>query len=216
MKHNHHLLPKHLGGTDDPSNIVEGVSVIRHAMFHYANWQLWKSKGDWIAYRALSGAIGKEEIIELVLAYAGKRGGQTAKESGQLREAALKQPRHVRQTIGRKLSTWNDENRGRNKRNSRQSVFNSRQLERHFHVHEKVTERKIGKKLGTVIAHPGVDYSEVAEMIEEAFGVRTSVCHLAKLPIGERLTHNGVTCSISMAISSQATDASVEGSETSR
>lgn len=95
-------------------------------------------------------------------------------------------------------------------------MFHSRTLERHFHVHEKITERTIGKKLGTVIAHPGVDYSQVAEMIEEAFGVRPSVSHLAKLPIGERLVHNGITCSISMAISSQATDASVEGSETSR
>ena len=207
MKHNHHLLPRHLGGSDDPSNIVEGISVTRHAMFHYANWQLWGSEGDRIAYRALSGTIGKEEVIKMVLAYAGKKGGQAAKESGQLREAALRQPRHVRQSIGRKLSDWNDTNRGENKRNSRQSVFNSRQWERHFHVHEKITERKIGKKLGTVIAQPGVDYSQVAEMIEEVFGVKTSVCHLAKLPIGDRLVHNGVTCSISMAISSQASHA---------
>lgn len=216
MKHNHHLLPKHLGGTDDPSNIVKGISVTRHAMFHYANWQLRGSEGDRIAYKALAGLIGKEEIVEMVLSFASKRGGQAAKESGQLREAALRQPRHVRQSIGRKLSKWNDNHRGKNKRNSRQTVFNSRQWERHFHVHEKITERKIGKKLGTVIAQPGVDYSQVAEMIEEVFGVKTSVCHLAKLPIGERLIHNGVTCSISMAISSQATDASVEGSETNR
>lgn len=216
MKHNHHLLPRHLGGNDDPSNIVKGISITRHAMFHYANWQLWKSQGDWIAYRALSGSIGKEEIIEMVLSYASKKGGQAAKESGQLREAALKQPRHIRQSIGKKLSKWNNENRGKNKRSSRQFVFNSRGLERHFHIHEKITKRKIGEKVGTVIAHPEVDYKQVAEMIEEAFGVKASPSHLAKLFLGERLIHNGITCSISMAISSQATDASVEGSETSR
>lgn len=204
MKHNHHLLPKHLGGNDDLSNIVVGVSVTRHAMFHYANWQLWKSEGDLIAYRALAGTIGKEEIIEMILSFAGRKGGQSAKESGQLREAALRQPRHVRQSIGRKLSTWNDANRGENKRNSRQAVFNSRQCERHFHVHERITERKIGRKLGTVIAQPGIDYSQVAELIEEAFNTRVSSAHLAKLAVGDRLSHNGVTCSISMAISSQA------------
>jgi hypothetical protein len=207
MKHNHHLLPKHLGGNDDLSNIVAGVSVTRHAMFHYANWQLWKSEGDLIAYRALAGTIGKEKIIEMVLSFAGKKGGQSAKESGQLREAALRQPHHVRQSIGRKLSTWNDVNRGENKRNSRQTVFNSRQCERHFHVHERITERKIGKKLGTVIAQPGIDYSQVAELIEEAFNIRVSSTHLAKLAVGDRLNHNGVTCSISMAISSQASHA---------
>jgi hypothetical protein len=97
MKHNHHLIPKHLGGTNNPSNIVEGVSVTRHAMFHFANWQLWGSEGDLIAYRALCGSIGKEEIIGMMLSFAGKKGGEIAKESGQLREAALKQPRHVRQ-----------------------------------------------------------------------------------------------------------------------
>lgn len=216
MKHNHHLLPKHLGGSDDSSNIVTDISVTRHAMFHYANWQLWGSKGDFIAYKALAGVIGKEKIVELVLSYASKKGGQAAKQSGQLREAALKQPRHVRQSIGKKLSKWNDENRGSNQRSSRQTVFHSRTLERHFHVHEKLTERKIGKKLGTVVAQPGVDYSQVAELIEKTFGVKASASHLAKLSLGERLVHNGITCSISMAISSQATDASVEGSETSR
>jgi hypothetical protein len=216
MKHNHHLIPRHLGGSDDPSNIIEGVSLTRHAMFHYANWQLWGSEGDRIAYKALSGAIGKEEIIELVLSFAGKKGGQAAKESGQLREAALKQPRETRQANGRKLSTWNDDNRGENKRSSRQSVFDSRKRERHFHVHEKITERKIGKKLGTIVAEPGIDYSQVAEMIEEAFGVKVSTSHLAQLSIGERLIHSGITCSISMAISSQAAGAPAEGSETSR
>jgi hypothetical protein len=207
MKHNHHLLPRHLGGTDDPSNILEGISITRHAMFHYANWQLWKSEGDRIAYLALAGTIGKEEIVEMVLSLAGKKGGQSAKESGQLREAALKQPRHIRQFIGRKLSDWNDTNRGENKRNSRQAVFDSRQCERHFHVHEKITERKIGRKLGTVIAQPGIDYSQVAELIEETFDVRVSSARLANLVVGERLNHNGVTCSISMAISSQASHA---------
>jgi len=207
MKHNHHLNPKHLGGTDHPSNIVKGISITRHAMFHYANWQLWGSEGDRIAYKALASAIGKEEIIELVLSFAGKKGGQAAKESGQLREAALKQPRETRQAIGRKLSTWNDDNRGENKRNSRQSVFDSRNRERHFHVHEKVTERKIGNKLGTIVAEPGIDYSQVAEMIEETFDVRVSSARLANLVVGERLNHNGVTCSISMAISSQASHA---------
>jgi hypothetical protein len=50
MKHNHHLVPRHLGGTDDKSNIVENISVTRHAMFHYANWLLYKSDGDFADY----------------------------------------------------------------------------------------------------------------------------------------------------------------------
>jgi len=46
--HKHHLVPKHRGGTD-ADGLVE-VSVIRHAMFHYAEWRLhglWEDKAAW-------------------------------------------------------------------------------------------------------------------------------------------------------------------------
>ncbi|WP_369677421.1 NUMOD3 domain-containing DNA-binding protein, partial [Klebsiella pneumoniae] len=49
MKHKHHIVPRHAGGSDDPSNLVE-VSVVRHAMFHYCNWRLhgrWEDKAAW-------------------------------------------------------------------------------------------------------------------------------------------------------------------------
>lgn len=41
--HKHHIIPKHLGGTDDPSNIVE-VSIEQHAALHK---QLWEDLGHW-------------------------------------------------------------------------------------------------------------------------------------------------------------------------
>ena len=33
MKHKHHIIPKHMGGTDDPSNLIE-LSVEEHAEAH--------------------------------------------------------------------------------------------------------------------------------------------------------------------------------------
>ena len=48
MKHNHHLVPQHRGGTD-ADGLVE-VSVIQHAMFHYCEWRLhghWQDKTAW-------------------------------------------------------------------------------------------------------------------------------------------------------------------------
>lgn len=48
MKHLHHLVPKHRGGTD-ADGLVE-VSVIRHAMFHFCEWRLhghWQDKTAW-------------------------------------------------------------------------------------------------------------------------------------------------------------------------
>lgn len=51
-----------MGGTDDPSNLVE-ISIEKHAELHK---QLWEDLGydeDRLAWRALSGMLGKEEII---------------------------------------------------------------------------------------------------------------------------------------------------------
>ena len=59
--HKHHIIPRHMGGTDDPSNLVE-VTVEEHAELHR---QLWEELGQWqdyCAWQGLSGQIGKEEI----------------------------------------------------------------------------------------------------------------------------------------------------------
>jgi hypothetical protein len=63
MKHIHHILPKYLGGTDDPSNLIE-LTVDEHAEAHRV---LYEQHGNWqdkIAWRALSGQIGKDEAIQ--------------------------------------------------------------------------------------------------------------------------------------------------------
>lgn len=64
--HKHHKVPKHVGGTDDPSNI-EWLTVEEHAEAHrllYEKYGRWQDKCAWYA---LSGRIGKEEIIRLKL-----------------------------------------------------------------------------------------------------------------------------------------------------
>jgi len=62
MKHKHHIIPKHAGGTDDPSNLVE-LSTEEHAEAHkklYEEYGRWQDK---IAWLALSERIGREEAI---------------------------------------------------------------------------------------------------------------------------------------------------------
>lgn len=63
--HKHHIIPEHMGGTNNPENLVE-VTVEKHAELHK---QLWEDLGHWqdyVAWQALSGTIGKEDIIRLI------------------------------------------------------------------------------------------------------------------------------------------------------
>lgn len=60
-KHKHHIIPKHMGGGNEPENLIE-LTVEEHAEAHrvlyekYGNWQ------DYIAWKALSGQITSDEL----------------------------------------------------------------------------------------------------------------------------------------------------------
>jgi hypothetical protein len=73
--HKHHIVPKHMGGTDDPSNLVE-LTVEEHAEAHrklYEQYGLWQDK---VAWKGLSGMIGKEEIMREISRQNGKINGK--------------------------------------------------------------------------------------------------------------------------------------------
>ncbi|MBC8429939.1 MAG: HNH endonuclease [Pelagibacteraceae bacterium] len=65
MIHKHHIIPRHAGGTDDPSNLIE-LTIEEHAEAHrklyeeYGRWQ------DNVAWRTLSGQISKAEATKEV------------------------------------------------------------------------------------------------------------------------------------------------------
>jgi len=59
--HTHHILPKHMGGSDEPTNIKE-VTVENHAEEHRLLWKKYGKREDWLAWKSLSKQIGKEEL----------------------------------------------------------------------------------------------------------------------------------------------------------
>ena len=68
-----------MGGTDDPSNLVE-LTVEEHADAHKKLWEEHGRVQDWLAWQGLSGLMTKEEIVKMQLSAAGKKGG--AKSAG--------------------------------------------------------------------------------------------------------------------------------------
>jgi len=214
MKHKHHLTPKYLGGSNELQNLVE-VSPIQHAMFHYCNWRLWGNTEDKIAWRALAGYSSKEEIIHQVISLAGKKGGKIAKESGQLLAAALKQPKSVRQEIGKRLINF----AYKNPRNATQETLTNRKYKKVFHIYEKLNERNLGNHHGDVIFNSEEDKTlkNVCSIILEKYGIKVYPTHLNSVANGNRLLTSGISCSWILEntpISSQASSTLEEGSET--
>ena len=52
--HVHHMIPRFLGGTDDPSNLVT-LTVKEHRKAHWVAFHLWEDPRDLLAARVLEG-----------------------------------------------------------------------------------------------------------------------------------------------------------------
>jgi hypothetical protein len=69
--HKHHVIPKHMGGSNDPSNIVD-LTVEQHAEAHRV---LFEQHGMWqdeIAWKGLAGLITHEEAARIAVSKANK------------------------------------------------------------------------------------------------------------------------------------------------
>ncbi len=83
MIHKHHIIPKHAGGSDDPSNLIT-VTREEHANIHL---QLYKTSGnlyDLGAYHLLNGQT--DESWKIMCSIGGQIQGKINAESGHMRE----------------------------------------------------------------------------------------------------------------------------------
>ena len=58
--HKHHIIPRHAGGTDDPSNLIE-LTIMDHAIAHRALWKMYGRWQDRVAWQCLSGQMTNYE-----------------------------------------------------------------------------------------------------------------------------------------------------------
>lgn len=71
MSHKHHIIPRHAGGTDDPSNLVE-LSVDDHAESHKVLYEQYGRWQDYVAWQGLAKLSPKEELVRIRQSEAGK------------------------------------------------------------------------------------------------------------------------------------------------
>ncbi len=85
MKHRHHIIPKHAGGTDEKENIIL-LTVEEHANAHLLLYQTHHCHEDYVAWKALSGQFKKKELILELCKIGGKIQGKKNAESGHIQK----------------------------------------------------------------------------------------------------------------------------------
>jgi hypothetical protein len=76
--HMHHIIPKHMGGTDDSSNLIR-LTVEEHAQAHLDLFQNHGKIEDFIAYKALSKQINISDASYLAWIIGSYKGGYAKK-----------------------------------------------------------------------------------------------------------------------------------------
>lgn len=69
--HNHHIVPKHAGGTDNPENLVK-LTIKEHAEAHRILWEKYGRWQDKIAWQSLSGQISCAEATKIAQSLSNK------------------------------------------------------------------------------------------------------------------------------------------------
>jgi len=71
-KHTHHIVPRHMGGSDEPSNLIE-LTIEEHADAHKKLWEEHGLYEDYLAWTGLSKMVDKQEHIKMVQSFFAKK-----------------------------------------------------------------------------------------------------------------------------------------------
>ncbi len=105
MKHMHHIVPRHMGGTDNPSNLVE-LTPAEHAEAHrilyetYGHWQ------DYVAWQGLAKLSKKEDLVKIRLSESGKLGATISNKDGGWRKKNIQLALQVADAHRERMKTW--------------------------------------------------------------------------------------------------------------
>jgi len=158
--HIHHIVPKHMGGTDDKNNLQK-LTIKQHADAHK---KLYEQHGHWqdkVAYETLSGQHDRKESIRKVRIASNKNRWNdpvwAAKTKKKMREAALKRIERDGPTMskkftfkGKKHSEEYKKNRSENKKEYWSNDENRKRLSKQMKVIRKnILWSKNGRTLHT-------------------------------------------------------------------
>ena len=85
--HKHHIVPKHMGGSDESNNLIE-LTVEEHAEAHRSLWEEHNHWQDYVAWKALTGQIDSDEIRKMIVSFTLKNKPKSDEHRKKLSDAA--------------------------------------------------------------------------------------------------------------------------------
>jgi len=97
FKHKHHVIPKHMGGTDNPENIVE-LTPRQHAKAHLNLYKKFGKKEDLCAFYLMTKDPRGPQILSSL---GGKKQGKKNKKSGHIQKISNSLSKEQRSLFGK-------------------------------------------------------------------------------------------------------------------
>jgi hypothetical protein len=185
--HNHHIIPRHMGGTDDPSNLVR-LTVEEHAEAHRKLYEEHGKLEDKVAWKMLSGKTEEGERIRIELAKIGfqKFLSDPEKHEGWRNNIAEKRKDQViteehKKSISRGLKLAYKEGRhkwvrsetfdySQNLINNKEKMSNARKNSETWHQAMRSEECRLKKRksTGTRVVLNGIEYFSIRHAAESS------------------------------------------------
>ena len=106
MTHLHHIIPRHMGGTDDPSNLYE-CTVEEHAELHFALYLEYGRYEDWVAAQGLAGMIDNAEWIKMRQSIGGSKSQFVSEETkAKISASHIGKPKHTAESKSKLSKYW--------------------------------------------------------------------------------------------------------------
>lgn len=102
----HHIIPKHMGGKNDDSNLVH-LTFREHILAHYLLWRIHGKEGDKLMYLLRSKQTEDAQKIRVKLAVSANRNGGKGFENWKGDKHPMKNPEKVKQMIETKKKKYN-------------------------------------------------------------------------------------------------------------
>jgi len=106
MLHKHHIIPRYMGGTDDPSNLVE-LTIEQHAEAHrklyehYGNWQ------DYVAWQGLAKLDENFDAAKEAMLAGSRKGSAKANLRWKDPNERITQSKRMKERCATRVKTWN-------------------------------------------------------------------------------------------------------------